>query len=332
MGRHSAEAPAGSHEAGTAGEGEPGILEGARVLITRSPDRSEALVAALRQTGAEPLLFPLIDFERARDQHSLDVAFDALGAGAYSWLVVSSITTVRALKDKAAERGLTLDQCVPPSTRVATIGQSSRRVLESEGLTVHLVPNGVQSAAGLLAVWPGGRGSVLLPQADIATPLLGEGIRSRGANVQTVIAYCTVDYPANPSRRLSTGPSAAAKDSGGRQAAAVLDPAEAKAEIDAGRLHAVLAASPSAVRRIQAALSPLAGCRLVVIGRSTAEEAGSLGLEVASVASEPTPGGLVAAVIEALLPGHPAVTPSGGNRATHNHPPAQYPSEQKGTM
>ena len=37
------------------------VLEGARILVTRSPDRAEALGAALRETGAEPLLqAPLI--------------------------------------------------------------------------------------------------------------------------------------------------------------------------------------------------------------------------------------------------------------------------------
>lgn len=80
------------------GNAGPRVLEGARVLVTRSPDRAGELVSALRGTGAEPLLLPLIDFEHASDQHSLDVAFDALGAGAYSWLVVSSVTTVQVLR------------------------------------------------------------------------------------------------------------------------------------------------------------------------------------------------------------------------------------------
>lgn len=74
----------------------------------------------------------------------------------------------------------------------------------------------------------------------------------------------------------------------------------ARAQIAAGQLHAVVAASPSAVRRIGSALSPLRDCRLVAIGRSTADEAAALGLDVAAVAAEPTPAGLVAAVREAL--------------------------------
>ncbi|HSN37439.1 MAG TPA: uroporphyrinogen-III synthase [Arthrobacter sp.] len=276
--------------------------EGARVLVARSPDRAGELVTALRGAGAEPLLLPLIDFEFASDQHSLDVAFDALGAGAYAWLVVSSVTTVQALEAKAAERGTTLSRWLPGSLLVATIGPATRRFLESRGVSVDLAPTGQQSGAGLTEIWPEHQGMVLLPQADIADPGLRRGLEARGASVQAVTAYRTVDYPANPGRSLAaglpatTGPGSSSRD----QEAAVLTPAQARAEIGAGRLHAVVAASPSAARRIHQDLAPLGGCRFVAIGRSTAAEADSLGLTVAAIADKPTASGLVDAVIRSL--------------------------------
>jgi len=274
------------------------VLEGAQVLVTRSPDRAGALVSALREMGAEPLLLPLIDFERASDQHSLDVAFDALGAGGYTWLVVSSVTTVRVLESMAAERGAALNAWLPGSLQVAAIGPATRRMLKALDIPVDLAPSGQQSAAGLLESWPHGRCSVLLPQADIADPGLRRGLEARGASVQVVTAYRTVDYPADPARRLP-GTVAQGPD------LSILTPADAKAAIDAGTLHAVVAASPSAARGVHAALSPLGGCRFVAIGRSTAAQARALGLPVAAVAVEPTAAGLVAAVIEALDPGRP---------------------------
>lgn len=286
MGRHSAVKSGGTR-----------ALEGARVLVTRSPDRATPLVAALREAGAEPLLLPLIDFERARDQHSLEVALDALRAGAYGWLVVSSITTVRALKEKAAERRLELKELIPDSVRVATIGPSSTRVLEAEGIPVDLAPEDVQSAAGLIAVWPTGFASVLLPQADIADAVLAAGIEAKGAVVQPVTAYHTVDYPADPERRLTAALVAAnGWQAGAGSGVPELTPAAAKAELSSGRLHAVVAASPSAARRIHAALAPLKDCRFIAIGRSTAAEAAALGLPVAATAKEPTPAGIVAAL------------------------------------
>ena len=194
-----------------------GALEGARILIARSPDRAGDLVAALRRLGAEPVLLPLIDFEVARDQHSLDVAFDALGAGAYNWLVISSATTVQVLEAKAAERGSSLAAWLPGHVQVATIGPATRQILESRGISVDLAPTALQSGAGLLGVWPEGRGSVLLPQADIADPRLRRGLERRGASVQAVTAYRTVDYPADP--RLGLPPAGAARSRRRRRAA-----------------------------------------------------------------------------------------------------------------
>ncbi|MDQ0755690.1 uroporphyrinogen-III synthase [Arthrobacter sp. B3I4] len=285
------------------GDAGPRVLEGARVLVTRSPERAGALVSALRETGAEPLLLPLIDFERASDQHSLDVAFDALGAGAYSWLVISSVTTVQVLQGMAADRGAALSAWLPGNLQVAAIGPSTRRALEGLDIAVDLAPAGQQSGAGLLDIWPEGPGSVLLPQADIADPRLRRGLAARGAWVQAVTAYRTVDYPADPDRSL------AGLFPPDEHGAPVLTPADAKVALDAGELHAIVAASPSAARRVCSALAPLGPCRLVAIGRSTEAEARGLGLVVAAVADEPTPSGLVAAVIEALDPGHPHSTP-----------------------
>ncbi|MFD5276738.1 uroporphyrinogen-III synthase [Pseudarthrobacter sp. NPDC058362] len=274
-------------------------LNGARVLITRSPERAAPVAAALAAAGATPLLLPLIDFERAADQHALDVACDALSAGAYGWLVISSATTVHALAGKARERGLALRQLVPAGTRIAAVGPATRRELEAEGLQAHLVPAGGQSAAGLLEVWPGG-GTVLLPQADIAAPLLAEGLSAAGSSVTAVTAYHTVEYPAAAERRLAVGPEARAGGEG-PPSYVLLTPEGARTELAAGRVDAALAASPSAVRRL-AELLPDGACRLVVIGRSTAEQAAALDLRVAEVAAEPTPAGLVAAVTRALNP------------------------------
>ncbi|GGH93639.1 uroporphyrinogen-III synthase [Arthrobacter liuii] len=273
-------------------------LGGARVLVTRSPERSGALVDALEEAGASPVLLPLIDFERAPDQLALDVACDVLAAGAFDWLVVSSATAVHVLMEKAAERGLGLDRLVPPGTRIAAIGPATRRLLEAGGLDVALVP-AEQSAAGLLTAWSGG-GRILLPQADIAAGTLAEGLAAAGGAVTAVAAYRTVDYPAAAERRLAV--QAEGVDAGRQPSSySLLTPETAAWDIGEGRIAAVIAASPSAVRRI-ATLGPLGGCRLVVIGRSTADQAAALGLGVASVAADPTPDGLVAAVAKALNP------------------------------
>lgn len=347
--------------------GEPrGPLAGRRVLLTRSPDRAGAMAAALAAAGAEPLLLPLIDFARAADQAALARALDRLAAGEYAWLVVSSITTVRALKQFAAERGVSLGAVIPPGVRIATIGPSSRAVLEAEGLRVDLAPEGRQSAEGLVELWAaaddgGAAGAdgagmirVLIPQSDLAGPTLEAGLDALGWDVDAVTVYRTVDYPAEPAERLTAelaigqgpgstaqpGPgthsgagaqsspgahsspgtqsSAAAEPGSGTQSspaaqpgpgtqsspAVVLSPGEANGELAAGRIDAVVAASPSAARRIHATLGALESTRLVAIGQPTAAELRSLGLAVGATAATPTPAGIVDAVAQALsVPG-----------------------------
>jgi uroporphyrinogen-III synthase len=286
-------------------------LAGRRVLLTRSPDRAGAMARALADAGAEPLLLPVIDFERAADQQALAAALDRLAGGEYGWLVFSSITTVRALKEAASARGASLRELVPAGTRIATIGPSSRRVLEAEGLRVDLAPTGKQSAEGLVELWAyaddagasGGDGAgivrVLIPQSSLAAPTLSEGLDARGWAVDTVTAYRTVDYPADPAQRL-VAPLAAGEPEGQAAPAVVLDPDAANAELAEGRLDAVVAASPSAARRIHDVLAPLEGTRLIAIGEPTAAELERLGIPAAATAATPTPEGIVDAVASSL--------------------------------
>jgi len=270
-------------------------LAGRRILITRSADRARPLAALLSSLGAEPLVLPVIDFEQAADQAPLDAALDRLLAGGFDWLVISSITTVRVLLEKAAQRGKSVAELVPSGTKVATIGPSSKAVLESVGLTVALAPVDLQSAEGLVAVWEPNHHRILLPQADIAAAGLREGLAAKGEDVTTVVAYQTVDYPARAEARLTTelpsGVVISAAD-----APVTLSHEETRAALDAGSMDAMVAASPSAARRIAATLLPLGACRLIAIGRPTAAEASRLGLAVAATAKEPTPDGIVAAL------------------------------------
>ncbi|GGJ08977.1 uroporphyrinogen-III synthase [Paenarthrobacter histidinolovorans] len=287
------------------GPANPAALAGRRILITRSADRAQPLADALGDLGAEPLVLPLIDFERAHDQSGLDSGLDRLSAGGFDWLVISSITTVRVLLEKAAGRGVDIAALLPAGTKVATIGQSSRQALESVGLVVDLAPTDVQSAEGLLQVWEPASSRVFLPQADIAAPGLREGLAAKGADVTAVIAYHTVDYPAREEVRVAGDVPAAVVHPNvphpnvlhpNRGALAVLEPADARKAFDAGTLDAVVAASPSAARRIATLFPELGTCRFIAIGRPTAAEAWRLHLTVAATAKEPTTEGIVAAL------------------------------------
>ena len=281
-------------------------LSGLRVAVTRSVDRAGGLLAALEAAGAEPVLVPLIDFEVA-DEALLGDSMRRLAAGEYRWLVVSSITTVRAMKQWCEAAGTTLAELIPAATSVATIGPTSVAVLAAEGVDAVLAPADVQSAAGLVALWPefdpeAGAGRVLLPQSDLASDTLVDGIAAKGWSPQLVTAYRTVDYPAREGHRLtaSLADRSPALDKLDHRGHTVLSPAEAAGQMRAGEIDAVVLASGSAARRVAETMAPLPESILVVaIGEPTRAEAQLLGMRVAATAQQPTPAGIVAALAAA---------------------------------
>ncbi|MHA7268838.1 uroporphyrinogen-III synthase [Arthrobacter sp. HLT1-20] len=281
-----------------------GSLAGLRVAVTRSADRAGAFAEALAAAGAEPVLVPVIDFEIS-DNESLGAALGRLAAGEYRWLVVSSITTVRALKQWCEAAGTSLDELIPAITSVATIGPTSVAVLAAEGIHASLAPTDLQSAAGLIELWPhapGEGGRVLLPQSDLAEPTLVEGMQAKGWDTDVVTAYHTVEAPARDELRLTATLARSGKTTHTPANASypLLTPAQAAREVQAGAIHAVVLASGSAARRVAATMAPLPDeCLVVAIGQPTRDEAQRLGLRVAATATHPTPAGIVAALAAA---------------------------------
>ncbi|MET4004042.1 uroporphyrinogen-III synthase [Arthrobacter sp. UYCu511] len=300
-------------------------LAGLRVAVTRSVDRAGALLAALAAAGAEPVLVPLIDFEVA-EQNALGAAMRRLAAGEFQWVVISSITTVRALKQWCEGAGTSLAALIPAGTSVATIGPTSVDILAAEGILADLAPTDVQSAAGLVALWPplendagSGCNRVLLPSSNLAAPTLRDGLAAKGWDVEAVTAYKTVDYPACTELRLTATLESRSPEPGWRDSLPSLrklsgeplvlareprfqqlSPAQAAGEIQAGAINAVVLASGSAARRVATTLTPLPkGCLVVAIGEPTRAESERLGMPVAATAEHPTPEGIVAALARA---------------------------------
>lgn len=289
-----------------------GPLAGCVVVLPRSADRAAGMAAELAARGALPKAMPLIDFEEPETTGPLDEALVQLGRGSFEWLVVTSITTVRALKQRAAVLGTPLAE-LARQTKVAAVGSASARALRAEGLAVDLVPDASMDAVGLVAAWPpraagpapDGTGRVLMPQADIAAPTLEQGLAAKGWDARPVVAYHTVDYPARADRRLTAVLASAHGDdgtpAGGAAELAEISVPDFNRTAADGGIGAVVLTSPSVVRRLhEVAPSLPRQLPLVAIGNSTAHEAASLGLPIAAVAVAPTPAGIADAVAAAL--------------------------------
>lgn len=188
---------------GTTG-GQPAMRP--RVIVTRASEQAAGLVAALRDVGLEPVPVPTITVELEPPRGSLDRAAGLLHT--YAWVVITSANGARAILE-AADR--TRSDLGPSSW--AAIGPATSRVLEREGIGIDYQPRQARAIALAveLPINPGDR--VLVVRGDLADAQLAVALRARGAAVDDVVAYRTLEAPPTSRallrRALAEGPIAA---------------------------------------------------------------------------------------------------------------------------
>lgn len=241
-----------------------------RVLVTRPLPRAAELAARLAEHGIEGIGVPTVSIVPTLG--GLADRLARLRAG--DWLVVTSANGAAAVV-AALGRGSSL----PVGVRVAAVGPATGRVVTDAGLSVDYTPAEYLTLAiadGLADV--DGR-RVLLARSDAATPGLRHGLVRRGADVEEVVVYRTVEGPPESGRPL-------------------------RAALE-GSLDAIAFTSGSTVRGLIALLTGdlLDRARSIpayCIGPVTAEVAEGAGFAVAAVAADHTADGLVAAIAARL--------------------------------
>ena len=241
-------------------------LAGWRVLVPRGGKWGDGVAATLRGYGAVPVIAPLINFAASDDEAGLASALADLQAGRFDWIVITSATTVDVLMSQNVQ--------IPEGTKIAAVGETTGAALGLAGYRVDYVPEADNSARGLVKEWPHGEiaGRVLIPQSDIAEPTLVSGLTAIGLNVQFVSAYRTIGVPVND---------------------------HVKADVEDGRIAALLVTSGSVARQIAAQLAPLPPSTIVAcIGPRTAYDARAAGLVVNVIAEERSADSLVESLVE----------------------------------
>jgi uroporphyrinogen III methyltransferase/synthase len=241
------------------------------MLVTRPTAQAADLVARLRDHGLGALVVPTVAIDASSTAADLDRMLTALEGA--DWLVLTSANGAEALAARIALSGRT----VPTGTRVAAVGPATADALRAAGIRVDHVPAEyltIEIASGLGDV--NGR-RVVLARADAATPDLREALLARGALVEEVVAYRTVEGPAT-SR----------------------DPLRAALHAD---LDGVTFTSSSTVRGLLRLASAVDRGRArslpaFCIGPVTAATARRSGFHVAAVAAEHTATGLAASIAD----------------------------------
>jgi porphobilinogen synthase len=152
------------------------------VLVTRPAGAGDPLVAELQARGYQVSAVPTVVTRR------LTVAWPDLAA--FDWVVVTSSAGVEALP------------VIPRGPRWAAVGESTAHALAARGVAVDLVPAEANGAALAAALPDPANRRVLLVRASLADPDLSTLLRSRGALVEEVTPYETVEGPADSSATL----------------------------------------------------------------------------------------------------------------------------------
>lgn len=177
-------------------------LAGKRVVVTRALEQSQALVAALRDAGAEAVLLPLVAFAPADDGGELDACLK--DAARFDWVFFTSQNALRAVQQRCAALELSLSQ-VFQDVRIAAVGPATAEAAAAAGLTVNFISRvhtGVALAEELSGETQDKR--VFLPRSDRANPDLIEALNLRGWQVTPVVAYKTVSPNADLSATLES--------------------------------------------------------------------------------------------------------------------------------
>jgi uroporphyrinogen-III synthase len=159
-----------------------------RVIVTRPASQAGELVTLLEERGVEAVSVPAVEIA-ADDGAALDAALATLDGA--DWLVVTSANGASVVVDRLTASGRRL----PAATRVAAVGPATADVLRGGGVPVHHVPSRYLTVAIAEELGPVAGSRVVLARADAATPELHEALVARGARVEEVVAYRTIEGP-----------------------------------------------------------------------------------------------------------------------------------------
>ena len=247
-------------------------LGGVKVIVTRPRERVSGLADMLRREGAEVVELPAIRTARVEDAAPIHRAIARLEAGGFDWVVFTSPTGVQVFMEMLIEQA---DLRALAGTKLAVIGEGSRKALRQYGLRADFMPtvyDGETLGRELRAVCrPGER--ILIPRAAIGNRAL---IRELGDGLEiTDLPTYDTFYEKTPAL-------------------------DAAALLNAGDVDFCVFTSASTVRGFAAgaAGADLTKVTAICIGKQTAAEAEKLGMKI-RISERATLEALVACVRDA---------------------------------
>ena len=163
-------------------------LFGRRIIVTRARAQASDFAECLESYGAEVIQFPTIETQPIPDNAALGRAIAQLAM--YNWVIFTSVNAVEYFYRHLRENGK--DTRSFGNARICAVGQKTVAALDQIGILADYVPSQYRGVV-LAAELEGVEGQkILLPRASIAADDLPNGLRDRGAIVDTIPIYETV--------------------------------------------------------------------------------------------------------------------------------------------
>ena len=250
-------------------------LEAKRIVVTRTLEQSQELVAELAREGAQVFVLPAVAFAPPEDWRLLDEELRRLDG--FDALLFLSTNAVRYLYQRSCELGIRCEMLPPPRQFVAAVGPATAAAAEEVGVRVDYMAKGhtAESLVRELGESVKGR-KVLVPRSDRGDERLARALLEAGAELTEVVAY-----------------RAAVPEKFDAQLLALLR----QAEVDA-----VVFASPSAYHNLKGVIGAREIAELssrvdfAAIGPTTARALRDSGARVAIEANESSAAGLADAI------------------------------------
>jgi len=161
------------------------------LLVTRPAQQAAELIGLLADRGIDAISVPTVEIAPAPAGGALDDAILSLDDAA--WLVITSVNGAAAL----VARLTALGRALPVDLLVAAVGPATAAALQAGGVRVDHVPSRYRTVAIAEGLGDLVGRRVVLARADAATRDLRDALVERGAVVEEVVAYHTVEGPAN---------------------------------------------------------------------------------------------------------------------------------------
>jgi uroporphyrinogen-III synthase len=155
------------------------------IVITRPREQAAELTKRIEEFGGKPLLFPLLEITAVHNEQALVEQISRLQQTDLAIFISPNAVRYGLAAIRAAGE-------LPPSLKIATVGQGSAKALRELGISGVIAPAERFDSEGLLAQAElqnlAGK-HVMIFRGDGGRELLGDTLKARGAKVEYVTCY-----------------------------------------------------------------------------------------------------------------------------------------------